>query len=75
MERVTVCIVCRRGPVFTLAGVLCAGSVENGNIFYSDFHMASLLHLGPRPLHPVADSLARATRVHGLLGSVAQGEH
>ena len=36
-ECVTVCIVCRRGPVFTLAGVLCAGSVENGDIFLFGF--------------------------------------
>ena len=39
------CIVCRDGPVFTLVGVLCAGSSQNGDTLDFDFYMASCCEL------------------------------
>ena len=46
-ESVIACIVCRDGPVFTLVGVLCAGSSQIGDTldFDFDFYMASCCEL------------------------------
>ena len=40
IESVIVCTVCRGGPIFTLAGVLCAGSSQNGDTLDFDFYTA-----------------------------------
>ena len=46
------CIVCRDGPVFTLVGVLCAGSSQNGDTFDFDFYMASCCELRASAIVP-----------------------
>ena len=53
---------CRRRSVFTLVGVLCTNSVENGDVFLFP-HGFFAVNLGPRPLYPVADSLAHVQLV------------
>ena len=57
-ESVIACIVCRDGPVFTLVGVLCAGSSQNGDTWISISTWLLAVNFGPRPLYPVADSRA-----------------
>ena len=51
-ESVTACIVCRHGPVFTLVGVLCAGSFQNGDTLDFDFYMASCCELWASAIVP-----------------------
>ena len=51
-ESVTACIVCRDGPVFTLVGVLCAGSSQNGDTLDFDFYMASCCELWASAIVP-----------------------
>ena len=51
-ESVIACIVCRDGPVFTLVGVLCAGSFQNGDTLDFDFYMASCCELWASAIVP-----------------------
>ena len=51
-ESVIACIVCRDGPVFTLVGVLCAGSSQNGDTLDFDFYMASCCELWASAIVP-----------------------
>ena len=51
-ESVIACIVCRDGPVFTLVGVLCAGSSQNGDTLDFDFYMASCRELWASAIVP-----------------------
>ena len=51
-ESVIACIVCRDGPVFTLVGVLCAGSFQNGDTLDFDFYMASSCELWASAIVP-----------------------
>ena len=51
-ESVIACMVCRDGPVFTLVGVLCAGSFQNGDTLDFDFYMASCCELWASAIVP-----------------------
>ena len=57
-ESVIACIVCRDGPVFTLVGVLCAGSSQDGDTWILISTWLLAVNFGPRPLYPLADSRA-----------------
>ena len=51
-ESVIACIVCRDGPVFTLVGVWCADSSQNGDTSDFDFYMASCCELWASAIVP-----------------------
>ena len=51
-ESVIPCIVCRDGPVFTLVGVLCAGSSQNSDTLDFDFYVASCCELWASAIVP-----------------------
>ena len=60
------CIVCRDGPVFTLVGVLYAGSSQNGDTLDFDFYMASCCELWASAIVPGrTQPSSRARHDHG----------
>ena len=68
-ESVIACIVCRDGPVFTLVGVLCAGSSRNGDTLDLISTWLLAVNFGPRPLYLVADS---RVHVQDMIGGVRE---
>ena len=70
-ESVIPCIVCRDGPVFTLVGVLCAGSSQNSDTLDFDFYVASCCELWASAIVPGRwQPISRARHDHGRSGAV-----